>query len=151
MAVFCLGMGYLSGYFSRNGDDVWFDTINKPFFQPPDAVFAPVWTFLYLCMGLAAGRIWTTGSEIDIRRPMAFFFIQFALCFFWPILFFTLENPLLAFIEVVLLWLMIYETIAAFKRVDKWAAYLLYPYLAWVSFATVLNGSIVWLNSSWQG
>ncbi len=145
MVVLCLGLGYLSGDLSRNGDDSWFESLNKPFFQPPDSVFGPVWTVLYICMGLAAGRILTSGTS-DIKKPMTFFFVQLALCFLWPILFFTLKNPLLAFIGIILLWLMIYETLVLFKRIDKWAAYLLYPYLAWVSFATILNGSIVWLN-----
>jgi tryptophan-rich sensory protein len=85
-------------------------------------------------------------DEIHVKKAMKFFVIQLALNALWSYLFFGLNNPLLALVEIILLWLMIFETYTKFKTIDKVAANLLLPYLAWVSFATILNGSIWWLN-----
>jgi tryptophan-rich sensory protein len=99
-------------------------------------------------MGIAAGLVW---NRIDfereaVRKALLFFVIQLALNAIWSLLFFGLKNPLLALIEIVLLWLMIYETYIKFIKIDKIAGYLFVPYLLWVSFATVLNASLWWLN-----
>jgi len=144
----CLAVGYFSGIATQSSVNTWFPTLVKPSFNPPGWVFAPVWSFLYIIMGIAAGLVW---SRIDyereaVRKALLFFAIQLALNALWSILFFGIKNPLLALVEIVLLWLMIYETYVKFAKIDKIAGYLFIPYLLWVSFATVLNASIWWLN-----
>ena len=144
----CLVIGYLSSLVTKERITTWFPTINKPVFNPPNWVFAPVWTILYVMMGVAGGMIWNkleTDQE-NVKKAFMFFIIQLGLNALWSYLFFGLHNPFLALIEIILLWLMIFETYNQFKKIDKIAAYLLLPYLAWVSFATVLNASIWWLN-----
>lgn len=147
LVVICAGVGYLSGMVTRESITTWYPTLVKPVFNPPNWIFAPVWTSLYIMMGIAAGLVWTSGSDEKIvKKALGFFAIQLGLNALWSYLFFGLHNPLLALIEIVLLWLMIYETYSQFKRINKIAGYLLIPYLAWVSFATILNASIWWLN-----
>lgn len=145
----CLAVGYISGAATREGVDTWYRTIEKPSFNPPDWVFMPVWTALYVMMGIAAGLVWDkVGSEPRaVRTALRFFWIQLALNALWSFLFFAWHNPLLALIEIALLWLMIYETWHTFKRIDRAAGWLLVPYLGWVAFAAVLNASIWWLNA----
>lgn len=146
--VVCVLVGFLSGFATQSSIKTWFLNINKPFFNPPSWVFAPVWTILYIMMGVAFGLIWSSDLKDNalLKKAMVIFGIQLFLNALWSILFFGLCNPLLAFIEILLLWLMIFETIKAFKPIESVASKLLYPYLAWVSFATILNGSIWWLN-----
>ena len=144
----CVSVGFLSSIATQSSVNTWFPTLEKPFFNPPAYLFAPVWTTLYVMMGIAAGIVW---GKIDIMRQqvssaLVFFAIQLGLNALWSILFFGLQNPLLAMIEIVILWLMIYETIIKFNKIDKIATYLLIPYILWVSFATILNASIWWLN-----
>ena len=144
----CIAVGYLSGIVTRSSVETWFPTLVKPSFNPPGWIFAPVWSLLYAMMGVAAGLIW---SRIDyekeaVRNALIFFVVQLALNALWSLLFFGLKNPLLALIEILLLWLMIYETYIKFTKIDKIAGYLLIPYIFWVSFATILNASIWWLN-----
>jgi benzodiazapine receptor len=147
LVVVCTGVGYLSGMVTRESITTWYPTLVKPVFNPPNWIFAPVWTLLYIMMGIAAGLVWTSGADGKmVKKALGFFAIQLGLNALWSYLFFGLHNPLLALIEIVLLWLMIYETYIHFKKIDKIAAYLLIPYLAWVSFATILNASIWWLN-----
>lgn len=148
MVITCLAVGYLSSFATESSNDVWFPTLNKPSFNPPAWVFAPVWSTLYVMMGIAAGLVWSKieTARQDVKTALVFFAIQLALNALWSILFFGLKNPLLALIEIVILWLMIYETFVKFTKVDKVAGYLLIPYLLWVTFATVLNASIWWLN-----
>lgn len=147
MVVLCVTVGYLSGLVTRESILTWYVTLNKPSFNPPNWVFAPVWTLLYIMMGVAAGMIWTSNSdEQTTKKALGFFAIQLGLNALWSYLFFGLHNPLLALIEIILLWLMIFETYNMFKKINKTAGLLLLPYLAWVSFAAILNASIWWLN-----
>ena len=120
----------------------------KPIFNPPNWVFAPVWTILYIMMGVAGGIVWTKieSDEENVKKAFKFFLIQLGLNALWSFIFFYLHNPLLALIEIVILQLMIFETYSQFKKIDKTAGYLFIPYLAWVSFAMILNFSIWWLN-----
>jgi tryptophan-rich sensory protein len=143
-----IAVGYLSGMATQSSVTTWFPTLIKPSFNPPSWVFAPVWSLLYTIMGVAAGLVW---NRIDheqeaVKKALLFFVIQLALNALWSILFFGIRNPFLAFIEIILLWLMIYETYVQFGKIDKIAGYLFIPYILWVSFAAVLNGSIWWLN-----
>jgi benzodiazapine receptor len=144
----CLVVGYLSGMATKQGIDDWYPTLNKPFFNPPNWIFAPVWTLLYVGMGVAAGLVWTQmeKNEALVKRALFFFTVQLALNALWSFLFFSLWNPLLALLEIIVLELMIYETYVQFKKINRWAGFLLIPYLAWVGFATLLNGAIWWLN-----
>ena len=128
----------------------WYPTLVKPVFNPPNWIFAPVWSMLYIMMGIAAGLVWNrlelSNDKELVKKSLVFFAIQLGLNALWSVLFFGLRNPMLALIEIVLLWLMIYETYIKFGKIDKIAGYLFLPYLAWVSFASILNASIWWLN-----
>lgn len=148
MAATSLAVGYLSSVISRNENDPWYDTLVKPVFNPPSWLFSPVWTLLYIIMGIAAGLVWDKIEEQRdvVRKGLTFFWVQLTLNALWSYLFFGLHNPLLALIELILLWLLIYETFVQFSKVNKTAGYLFIPYLAWVTFAGVLNASIWWLN-----
>jgi benzodiazapine receptor len=148
VVVTCLAVGYFSGIVTKSSIDTWYPTLIKPSFNPPNWVFAPAWSLLYLLMGVAAGLVWDRieyEKEV-VKNALVFFAIQLALNALWSYLFFGLMNPLLALIEIVVLWLMIYETLLKFIKINKIAGYLLVPYLLWVSFATILNASIWWLN-----
>lgn len=148
MIVTCVVIGYISGIVTRDSVDTWYGTLVKPVFNPPNWIFAPMWTILYILMGIAAGLVWDkieTQRE-TVRRALIYFAIQLALNALWSILFFGLHNPMLALIEIILLWLMIYETFVQFNKVNKIAGYLFIPYILWVTFALVLNASIWWLN-----
>lgn len=144
----CLAVGYISSLVTRENIPTWYADLNKPFFNPPNWVFAPVWTLLYIMMGLAAGLVWNKidTDEKNVKKAFLFFLIQLALNALWSYLFFGLRNPMLASFEIIVLWLMIYETYIQFKKIDKVSAYLLLPYLAWVSFATLLTFSVWYLN-----
>lgn len=146
--IICLFVGYFSGIVTRESIATWYVTLNKPSFNPPNWIFAPVWTTLFVMMGLSAGLIFNriNQEEANVKKALSFFLFQLALNALWSFLFFGLQNPFLALLEIIILWLLIYETYFLFSKIDKIASYLLLPYLAWVSFATVLNFSIWWLN-----
>lgn len=125
----------------------WYPSINKPSFTPLNWVFAPVWTILFLLMGIALFLVWEKGlKKKKVRIAMVIFSIQLLFNFLWSLIFFALHQPLLAFINIVILWLAILFTILKFKEISKPAAYLLLPYFLWVSFASILNFFIVKLN-----
>ena len=144
----CLAIGFLSGQVTKDAIITWYPTIAKPSFNPPNWIFAPVWSMLFVFMGVASGLVW---AKIDynkdiVKKALLFFVIQLALNVLWSYLFFGLHNPLLALVEIIVLWLMIYETYNQFIKIDKIAGYLFIPYLAWVGFALILNANIYWLN-----
>jgi benzodiazapine receptor len=148
VVVTCLAIGYFSGIVTRSSIETWYPTLVKPSFNPPNWVFAPVWSMLYIMMGLAAGLVWDRiefEKEV-VRKALILFAFQLALNALWSYLFFGLMNPMLAGLEVIILWLVIYETYIQFSKINRVAGYLMIPYLLWVSFATVLNASIWWLN-----
>ncbi len=144
----CLIVGYVSGMVTRASITTWYPTLVKPSFNPPNWIFAPVWTSLYIMMGIAAGLVWNQVSvnKEAVTKALQFFVIQLVLNALWSYLFFGLHNLMLAAIEVVLLWLMIFETYTQFVKINKTASNLMLPYLAWVSFASVLTARIWWLN-----
>lgn len=144
----CIAIGYLSGQVTQSSVTTWYPTLTKPSFNPPNWAFPIAWSLLYTMMGIAAGLVW---SSIDyepelVKKALIFFIIQLVLNSLWSILFFGLKNPFLALIEIVLLWLVIYETYFKFKKINKFAGFLFIPYLLWVSFAAVLNANIWYLN-----
>ena len=148
VVVTCLVIGYFSGNVTRSVITTWYPTLIKPSFNPPIWIFAPVWSTLYMMMGVAAGLVWNRIEEERdlVKKALVFFAIQLGLNALWSYLFFGLKNPMLAGLEIIVLWLMIFETYLQFAKINKIAGYLFIPYLAWVSFAAVLNGSIWWLN-----
>jgi tryptophan-rich sensory protein len=125
----------------------WYANLNKPPFNPPDWIFGPVWTTLYILMGIAAFLVWRKGLDNKlVRLALLLFVIQLALNTLWSPLFFGLRSPLFGLIDIVLLLSAIVLTIICFFKTSLWPALLLIPYLAWVSFAAVLNASIYILN-----
>ena len=148
VVVTCLAIGYFSGMVTRSAIITWYPTLVKPSFNPPNWIFAPVWSMLYIMMGVAAGLVWNRidNEKEAVKNALICFAVQLGLNALWSYLFFGLKNPLLAGVEIIVLWLMIYETYTKFAKINSIAGYLLLPYLLWVSFAMVLNGSIWWLN-----
>lgn len=124
----------------------WYRGLNKPWFNPPNWIFGPVWTILYCAMGVAAWLVWRKGDGRALVWPLGLFAVQLVFNALWTPLFFGMHRPGLALVDILALWLAIVATIVAFGSVSKGAAVLLVPYLLWVSFASVLNASIWWLN-----
>lgn len=125
----------------------WYQTIRKPVFTPPGWVFGPVWTALYVMMAAAAWVVWSKcGFAPTGRMPLALFGVQLVLNACWSLLFFGLQNPGLALVEIVVLWSAVLGTTILFWRVAPTAGWLMAPYLLWGSFACVLNASIWWMN-----
>lgn len=124
----------------------WFDTLEKPFFSPPSWLFGPVWTILYFLIALSGWLVWRRSGFSGARVAMILYFGQLVLNFLWTVIFFGLQAPGLALIEILVLWGAILLTTLAFRPLSRLAAVLLLPYLAWVTFATVLNAAIWWLN-----
>jgi benzodiazapine receptor len=141
-----LTIGGLSGFFTSSGINDWYVTLNKPSFNPPGYLFGPVWTLLYLLMGISLFIIWESPIGQIRTNALIIFTIQILLNFAWSFLFFKFRLPGLALIEIVMIWISILVMIILFSRVSKPAAYLQIPYLLWVSFATILNAAIWLLN-----
>ncbi len=143
----CTFIGALSGLATASSVNDWYLTINKPVFNPPNWIFAPMWTLLYALMGVAAALVWHEGWEKPkVKTALKVFGFQLLLNALWSIIFFGMQLPGLAFIEISILWVAIITTIILFTDIRKTAGYLLVPYLLWVTFATMLNFSIWWLN-----
>lgn len=141
----CLGAGILGSIFTISSIPTWYATLNKPVFSPPNFIFGPVWTILYILMGVSLYLVWISKGK-NKKGAMNLFFIQLTLNAFWSTIFFGMKNPTLAFLDILALLTFIFLTILSFYKISKPAAYLLIPYLLWVSFATILNLSIVFLN-----
>jgi len=125
----------------------WYVSLNKPFFSPPNWVFAPAWAILYFLMGISLYLVLQKSSETKKAEKGIFIFAsQLSLNVLWSIVFFGLQNPLCAFVEIAFLWFFVGLTVKEFFKISKKAAWLLVPYWIWVSFATILNLSIVLLN-----
>jgi len=143
MAI-CLLAGFIGSVFTTPSIATWYASLNKPAFNPPNWIFGPVWTALYILMGISLCLFWDRKTKS--KKSYAIFSIQLGLNILWSIIFFALHSPFLAFIEIILLWIAILLTILNFHKVSKTAAYLLIPYICWVSFASVLNLFILLLN-----
>ena len=140
-------VGLAATPFTISAIPTWYQTLQKPTFSPPNWIFGPVWTILYFLMGVAAYLIWIKGLEkMAVKTALKFFLVQLLFNFLWSILFFGLHSPILALIDILILWILIVITVIKFYKISKTASYLLIPYLLWVSFATILNLSIVLLN-----
>ncbi len=142
-----LVVGGLSGFFTVTGVESWYQTINKPAWNPPNWIFGPVWTTLYILMGISLFLVWRENAADGAKKyALILFAAQLLLNFFWSFIFFSQQQPGWAFAEIVLLWLLIVLTIFAFARINNLAAWLLVPYISWVSFAAILNFTIWQLN-----
>ncbi len=145
--LFCLGVGGIGAISTQSSVGDGGTTINKPSFNPPNWIFAPEWSFLYILMGIAVGLVWHKGFYHKwVQTALYHFGFQLILNAMWSILFFGMKKPGWALIEILILFTVILFTIKWFKVVDKRAAYLLIPYACWVAFATILNFEIWRLN-----
>lgn len=145
--IVCVVIGALSGIATSGSINTWYVQLNKPSFNPPNWIFGPVWSMLYTLMGISAALIWHKGWDKKmVRNAIYLFAAQLILNAFWSIAFFGMQSPLLALLVIIVLLILIIACIYFFKRIDKAAAFLLIPYLLWVSFASILNVSIVMLN-----
>jgi tryptophan-rich sensory protein len=143
----CLILELSAALFTFSSVKTWYATIVKPDFTPPNWIFGPIWTILYLMMGFAWGHI----NRIDIsiplkRRANTLFIIQLTLNALWSYIYFGIHKIGLAWIDITLLWVMLTLTICSFMHISKLIGYLLMPYLLWLSYANVLNGAIWYLN-----
>lgn len=147
----CLFVGIIGSAFTKTSEGSWYAGLNRPAFSPPNWLFGPVWTTLYILMGISLYLVWSNKAKSESQKKakknaICIFFVQLILNTLWSILFFGLENPLFAFIEIIFLWAAIMLTIVRFEKISRWAAYLLVPYILWVSFASILNFAYVLLN-----
>jgi len=139
--------GVIGSVFTVSTIPNWYAGLVKPALNPPSWIFGPVWITLYFLIGVAAFLVWKAGWERkEVRKALGAFGIQLFLNAIWPIVFFGLRNPFLAFVEIIVLWLAILWTIFVFYKISRPAVYLLLPYILWVSFAAYLNYSIWMLN-----
>ena len=139
--------GIIGSVFTTPSIAGWYATLVRPALNPPAWVLGPVWTTLFALMGIAAFLVWKKGlGRKDVKIALGIFIGQLVLNTLWSIIFFGLHNPGAAFVEIIFLWFAILATIAVFARISKPAAWLLPPYLAWVSFAMYLNYTIWVLN-----
>ena len=145
--ILCQSIGILGSLVTMPSIQNWYLALNKPFFNPPNWIFGPVWTLLYLMMGVALFLVWTKKGKIKKTNAYLVFFLQLLVNFMWSYVFFYLHLPLLAFIVILLLWVLILINIILFQKIAKPAAYLLIPYIFWVTFASLLNLYIVLLNN----
>lgn len=143
--ILCLAAGALGGFATAQSVIEWYPTLTKPTWNPPAWVFAPVWTTLYVLMALAAWMAWRRGPVA--KSALQLFIVQLALNVAWSFIFFGAHNPGLAFAEIIVLWLAIIATARAFWRLSPPAGLLMLPYIAWVSFAAVLNFTVWRLNA----
>lgn len=145
--VITLGIGLSASVFTISEIYGWFATIRKPGWNPPNGVFGPVWTLLYILMGIALYLVWIKPAAAARKRTAVIAFAaQMALNFLWSYFFFHFHDIEMAFYDIVLLWVLILLTIFAFSRINKIASWLLVPYISWVSFAAILNYTILQLN-----
>jgi len=143
----CVLGGFVGSFFTASSVGSWYAALKKPALNPPSWIFAPVWTVLYIMMGVSAFLIWKQGLGNDnVKMALTIFMLQLALNFVWSPVFFGMKSPLIGLVIIILMWCAILATIILFHRISQPAAYLLVPYLLWVSFATYLNSSIYFLN-----
>lgn len=142
----CLGIGALGASVVATSIDTWYAGLAKPRFTPPDRVFGPVWTALYVLMAIAAWRVWRAADRDTRRGPLTLFALQLALTLGWTVVFFGLQKIGAAVATIVVLDVGVVVTTLAFRSIDRWAGLLMVPYLAWVVFATVLTIAIWRLN-----
>jgi translocator protein len=144
--VLCVSLGSVGGLVTVNEIPTWYATLNKPSFNPPNWLFGPVWTTLYVLMGISVYLIWKQPVSTERNKALQLFILQFILNFCWSFIFFGLHATGWALMEMIALWILILLSILHFAKHSKTAAWLLVPYIAWVSFALLLNAAIWKLN-----
>lgn len=145
--VICLAVGGVSGYFTADEIPNWYAALNKPTFNPPNWIFGPVWSALYILMAVSLWLVWKSDVDSSIKnKAILIFAMQLILNFFWSIIFFHFHQLGFALVEIICMWIFILFSIIKFYPVSKTASYLLFPYLLWVSFASILNYAIWKLN-----
>jgi tryptophan-rich sensory protein len=145
--LICLGAGFLGSVFTTPSIPTWYANLNKPSFNPPNWLFAPVWTILFILMGFAGFLIWQKGfKNKKVKKALAFFLAQLVLNVLWSFLFFKFHSPFLALLDIIILWFLILLTTIKFFKINNVAGLLLIPYLLWVSFASLLNYAVYRLN-----
>lgn len=137
-------VAFIGSLFTTPNIASWYRTLTKPSFAPPNWLFAPAWTILYILMAIAAFLIYRKRENPKAKNALTFYFIQLILNALWSIIFFGIHNPQLAFFEIIILWIFILFTLIKFYKIYRTAGLLLIPYLLWVSFASILN-LFVWL------
>lgn len=143
----CLSAGVIGSLFTYQAIPTWYATLVKPPFNPPNWVFGPVWTTLYIMMGISLYILWNKKSKkVEKKLGLRYFSVQLVLNALWSIVFFGLRSPLSAFFVIIALWVVLFLTTRSFYSVSRVASWLLIPYLLWVSFASLLNFAIVTLN-----
>jgi benzodiazapine receptor len=124
----------------------WYEQLSKPFWRPPNGLFPPTWAVLYLTIAVSGWLVWRVASLSSAVLPLTIYFLQLGLNAAWSPIFFGMRRPDLAFLEILALWAAIVATVIAFYPIHAVAAWLLLPYLAWVTFAAALNFSVWRLN-----
>ncbi|MFH0971391.1 MAG: TspO/MBR family protein [Candidatus Micrarchaeota archaeon] len=142
----CELAGGIGAIFTSPNIPTWYAALAKPSFSPPNWVFFPVWTTLYLMMGVSVYLVWNREKNKQAEMGLKFFGVQLLLNILWSFLFFGMKSPFLGLIGIIALWLSIALTIRQFWKINRNAAYLLVPYILWVSFAAILNFSVWQLN-----
>ena len=141
-----LAIGFTGSFFTSSSVNTWYTTLNKPSFNPPNWIFAPVWTILFIMMGVSLYLVWTAPDSASKKTAYLIFATQLILNVTWSGLFFALQRPLYAGIEIIILWIVILINIVKFYSISKPAGWLLVSYILWVSFASYLNWQIFLLN-----
>jgi translocator protein len=144
--VLTLGVGAVAGIFTGSAIPNWYATLNRPSFAPPNWLFGPAWTFLYIMMGISLFLVWKSAPDKARDTALIIFGVQLLLNFAWSFIFFYFKELGWALVEIVLMWLAIVAMLIAFHKVNPWAAYINIPYLMWVTFATALNAGFWKLN-----
>lgn len=143
-----VAVGAIAGLFTNTEINTWYQEIDKPSWQPPGWVFGPVWTLLYVLMGVALYLVWKSDAPVKTKRmAITLWIIQLVFNFFWSFIFFRQHQIDWALAEILVLWFFILLTIIYFSRISKLAAWLMVPYISWVSFASLLTYAIYQLNS----
>ncbi|SNQ60274.1 TspO/MBR family protein [Candidatus Methanoperedens nitratireducens] len=145
--IVCLFAGFIGSVFTFPSIPTWYAALTKPLFNPPYWIFAPVWTILFILMGISLYLVWNKGlQDKKVKISLFIFGVQLVLNVLWSFLFFGLHSPFYAFLEIIILWAAIVLTIVNFFKISRTAGLLLLPYILWVSFAAILNFSIWRLN-----
>ena len=143
-----LSLGAIAGMFTSQSVPEWYATLNRPSFNPPNWIFGPAWTTLYILMGISFFLIWKQEASKVRNRAILIFLLQLMLNFAWSFIFFYFNMIGLALVEIILLWISIVMMLVVFYKIKPIASYINIPYLIWVTFATVLNASYYILNRS---
>lgn len=145
--IVCLLAGGIGSVFTMPSIPTWYASLNKPSFSPPNWLFGPVWTLLYVMMGVAVALVLAKGlKKKGVTVAVELFAIQLLLNVFWSFAFFGMRSPFFGFFVIVVLWVTILATTWEFWRISKKAAWLMVPYILWVSFASLLNLAVAVMN-----